>query len=80
MDKLGLTTGIEGKRIVMETNPQQIAIPLLGLPSLQVPVGYAGRLRPGVQLVASRFREDLVLQAGEVIEAAEGPTLPVDPG
>jgi amidase len=76
----GFDASIEGKRIVMETNPQQIAIPLLGLPSLQVPVGYAGRLRPGVQLVASRFREDLVLQAGEVIEAAEGPTLPVDPG
>jgi amidase len=32
-----------------------------------------------VQLVAARFREDLILEAGEVIEAAEGPTLPVDP-
>jgi amidase len=64
----------------MTTNPQQIAIPLLGLPSLQVPVGHAGRLRAGVQLVAARYREDLVLAAGEVIEAAEGPYSPVDPG
>lgn len=71
--------GLAGKAHVMASNPQQIAIPLLGLPSLQVPVGYAGRLRPGVQLVAARFREDLVLDAGEVIEAAETPTLPVDP-
>ena len=63
----------------MATNPQQIAIPVLGLPALQVPVGHAGRLRLGIQLVASRYRADLILEAGEVIEAAEGPTLPIDP-
>lgn len=68
-----------GKVQVMAANPQQIAIPLLGLPALQVPIGREGKLRLGVQLVAARFREDLVLAAGEVIEAAEGPTLPVDP-
>ena len=38
-----------------------------------------GKLRLGVQLVAARYREDLILEAGEVIEAAEGPILPVDP-
>jgi amidase len=70
---------IAGKAHVMATNPQQIAIPLLGLPSLQVPVGHADKLRLGVQLVAARYREDLILEAGEVIEAAEGPILPVDP-
>ena len=70
---------IAGKAHVMATNPQQIAIPLLGLPALQVPVGYLGRIRPGVQLVAARYREDLILAAGDVIEACEGPTLPVDP-
>lgn len=70
---------LAGKAHVMASNPQQIAIPLLGLPSLQVPVGHHGRLRLGVQLVAARYREDLVLAAGEVIEAAEGPILPVDP-
>ncbi len=70
---------LAGKAHVMASNPQQIAIPLLGLPSLQVPVGSHGRLRLGVQLVGARFREDLVLAAGEVIEASEGPYLPVDP-
>ena len=30
----------------------------------------AGRLRPGVQILAPRFREDLCLDAGEVVEAA----------
>ena len=70
---------IAGKAHVMATNPQQIAIPLLGLPSLQIPVGHEGKLRLGIQLVAARYREDLILEAGEVIEAAEGPTLPADP-
>ncbi len=70
---------LAGKALVMETNPQQIAIPLLGLPSLQVPVGQHGNLRLGVQIVAARFREDLTLAAGEIIEAAEGASAPVDP-
>ena len=70
---------LAGKAHVMNTNPQQIAIPLLGLPSLQVPVGTIDKMRGGVQLVAARFREDLCLAAGEVIEAAEGGNSPVDP-
>jgi amidase len=53
--------------------------PVLGIPALAVPVGYHGRLRPGVQILASRFREDLCLDAGEVIEAAEGVVVPIDP-
>jgi amidase len=53
--------------------------PVLGLPSLAVPVGRHGRLRPGVQIMAPRFREDLCLAAGEVIEAAEGIVAPVEP-
>lgn len=76
----GADTSIEGKAHVMATNPQQIAIPVLGLPALQVPVGQSGKLRLGVQLVAARYREDLILEAGEVIEAAEGAIPPVDPG
>jgi len=36
-------------------------------------------LRPGVQILAPRFREDLCLDAGEVIEAAEGVVTPIDP-
>ena len=44
-----------------------------------MPVGSHGRLRPGVQILAPRFREDLCLEAGEVIEAAEGVVTPIDP-
>lgn len=32
-----------------------------------------------VQLYADRFRDDLVLEAAEIIEAAFGPCTPVDP-
>jgi amidase len=70
---------LAGKAEVMASNPQQIAFPLLGLPALQVPVGQYGALRLGVQLVAARFREDLVLAAGEVIEEGEGASVPVTP-
>jgi len=52
---------------------------VLGLPALAVPVGAHGALRTGVQIMAARFREDLCLDAGEVIEAAEDPVAPVDP-
>ncbi len=48
-------------------------IALLGLPGLAVPTGLAEGLPSGVQLVADRFREDLLLRAGEAIEAAHPP-------
>ncbi len=44
----------------------------LGLPSAVVPVGLAHGLPVGVQLVASRFREDLALAAAEAIEKHAG--------
>jgi amidase len=51
----------------------------LGHLALAVPVGSHGRLRPGVQILAPRFREDLCLDAAEVVEAAEGVVVPIDP-
>jgi amidase len=49
-----------------------LATALLGLPGLSVPIGMAGGVPIGVQLVANRFREDLCLAAGETIERAAG--------
>lgn len=43
---------------------------MMGLPALSVPTGLADGLPAGVQLVAARFREDLALRAGEIIERA----------
>jgi amidase len=74
-----LDTTLEGQKQVLDQIRVSLVAPVLGLPSLAVPVGWAGRLRPGVQIMAPRFREDLCLAAGEVVEAAEGVVAPVEP-
>ena len=43
---------------------------MMGLPGLSVPTGMVDGLPVGVQLCTWRFREDLALQAGEIIERA----------
>lgn len=56
----------------------QVGMPVLGLPGLAVAMGQPGRPM-GVQLTGPRFREDLLLEAGALIEAAQAPIRPVDP-
>jgi len=49
------------------------AISVLGLPAATVPVGLTAAGHPiGVQLIASRYREDLALDAAAAIEARAG--------
>lgn len=43
---------------------------VLGLPGLSVPTGMVDGLPTGVQIVSGKFREDLILAAGDVIENA----------
>lgn len=57
----------------------QIGIPCMGLPGLTVSTGLVGRIPVGVQLVSGRFREDLLLTAGEAIEAGGTPSAAIDP-
>ncbi|WBY01222.1 amidase family protein [Ramlibacter tataouinensis] len=47
-----------------------LATAMLGLPGLSVPTGVADGLPTGVQLCATRYREDLCLAAGEIVERA----------
>jgi amidase len=70
---------LAGQRTLFESLRVCLLAPLLGLAGLAVPVGAHGALRTGVQIVPARFREDLALDAGEVIEAAEGVVQPIDP-
>ncbi len=70
--------GGEGFARVFEAQLTQVGLPALGLPGLTVATGEPGRPM-GVQLVADRFREDLLIEAGRVIEAARPPIAPVDP-
>src|SRR5216684_2494886 len=64
---------------VWQAQLPQIAIPFMGLPALTVSTGLVGRVPVGVQVVSSRYREDLCLLAGEAIEAGGTPSAPVDP-
>ena len=53
--------------------------PVLGLPGLSVPLGRYEGLPLGVQIIAARYREDLCLTVGEIIEAHEPISTPIDP-
>jgi amidase len=52
---------------------------LMGLPAACVPTGLFGGLPTGVQVIGPRFREDLCLDAAQVIERHVGVLTPIDP-
>ncbi len=70
----------EGFEAIMEAQLTQLGLPLLGLPGLSVATGLIGKTPIGVQLVAGRYREDVLLDAGAAIERGGVPLAPVDPG
>ncbi|MBK0399161.1 amidase family protein [Limibaculum sp. M0105] len=63
---------------VYEAQLTQVGLPALGIPGLTVAAGTPG-MPMGVQLVAGRCREELLLDAGAVIEAQMPPVEPVTP-
>jgi len=70
---------VDGMRRVTAANWSMMAIALLGFPALAVPTGLANGLPVGVQILGRRFREDTVLEAGEVIEERAGVLTPINP-
>jgi amidase len=64
---------------VFEAQLIQRALPTLGLPGLSVATGAIGRTPVGVQLIAGRYREDILLAAGKDIENAVGRPVASDP-
>lgn len=56
-----------------------VAVNLLGFPAVAVPTGVAGGLPMGVQVIGARYREDVCLDAAEVIEAQQPMRTPIDP-
>jgi amidase len=52
---------------------------ILGLPSVALPMGVAEGLPTGVQIYADLWREDLCLEAAEIIEAGVDRITPIDP-
>lgn len=70
---------VDSMRKVMAANWSMMAVPMLGFPAMSVPTGIANGLPVGVQLLGPRFREDVVLDAGEVVEARAGLLTPINP-
>lgn len=56
-----------------------LATPVLGYPSVSVPTGLAAGTPVGVQIISGRFREDLCLDAAEIVEAHAPRLTPIDP-
>ena len=54
---------------LMRAQQAQFVFNLLGLPCVAVPTSIKGGVPMGVQLVAGRFREDVCLDAAEIVEA-----------
>ncbi len=63
-------------RRVFEAQLPQVGLPFMSLPGLTVSTGLVGSVPVGVMLVAGRYREDLLLAAGEAIERGGVPGNP----
>ena len=76
---------VETFRHVLDAQALMTVVNMLGLPSVAVPVGTTPApdapqgLPLGVQVIAQRFREDLALDAAEIVEAVHGVATPIDP-
>ena len=70
---------LERTREVLRAQRLLVAVNLLGLPAVSVPTGLWGGLPLGVQVIGARYREDLCLDAAEIIEAQRGLPTPLDP-
>jgi amidase len=66
-----LEGGEKGLELMSALEPS-FSINVLGLPSTAVPMGLHGGVPYGLQIVGQRFREDMVLDASEIIERRVG--------
>jgi amidase len=79
------TTDLARTQHVLASQALMVTVNLLGFPAAAVPVGTTPvdgapkGLPVGVQVIAGRYREDLALDAAEVIEAQHGLETPIDP-
>jgi amidase len=79
---LPIDTDQKGNDVVsqmIDAHEPMLAISMLGLPSLAVPTGLSGSSPTGVQIVSGRFKEELCLRVGSMIEQYRSPMVPIDP-
>ena len=76
----GLDQGDDAARHRLVT-AQRMQFPpaCLGLPGISVPTGAVDGVPMGAQIIAGRFREDLLFDAAEVVEARAPMPTPIDP-
>lgn len=78
IDDLDVSDTIETDYFYQVVAPY-MGTPTIGLPGLSVPVGTVPGKPMGVQLLATRFGDRRLLEAGAVLERAIGPIAPIDP-
>jgi len=64
---------------VVESQMPQIGLPFMGIPGLTVTTDVSNSIPVGVQLAASRYREDILFAAGRDIESRGDAIVPVTP-
>lgn len=64
---------------IIEAQMTQIGLPFMGIPAMSVATGMVDQPPVGVQLVASRYREDILFAAARDIEQRGTPVQPVTP-
>ncbi len=70
---------VEAAQGVLEQIRPVLPANLLGLPAAVVPIGMAGGMPVGAQLIGRRFADLTCLNAAEVLEQAFGVITPIDP-
>lgn len=71
--------GLGNVEKLVQAHRLMVAANFLGLPALALPVGVASQLPQSVQIIGSRYREDLCLAAAQAIEDRLGTITPIDP-
>lgn len=69
----------ESMQQVLAAQAPMFVVPLLGVPALSAPVGLVDGVPMGVQLIANRFREDMLFAAARAIEMRCPAMTPIDP-
>jgi len=64
---------------ILEAQMTQIGLPFMGVPAIAVSTGTVDKTPMGVQLVASRYREDVLFAAARDIETTIEPVTPALP-
>ena len=70
---------VDAFHAVLEAQLLQTGLPAMSLPGLTVSTGFVGRVPVGVQLIGPRHREDILIDAGAVIEAGGQQPVAIDP-